>query len=259
MPVAEINGQHIYYEDSGGPGAPVMFSHGFLMDHEMFSPQVKALSDEFRCITWDERGFGHTPATSPFSFYDSAADCLGVLDHLGIEQATLAGMSQGGFICLRVALTAPDRVRALVLIDTEAGVEDPAALAGYNALRDEWVANGPGNVQDTLAGLILGSGVDPMPWFEKWAVLPRDSFALAFQCLTERDDITGRLDAITCPAIIFHGDADRALGMDRAEALRNGLAGCEQLVVVNGAAHASNLSHPGEVNGPLVQFLRKYA
>jgi pimeloyl-ACP methyl ester carboxylesterase len=51
MPVAEINGQRIYYEDSGGSGAPVIFSHGFLMDHEMFVPQVKALSDEFRCIT----------------------------------------------------------------------------------------------------------------------------------------------------------------------------------------------------------------
>jgi 3-oxoadipate enol-lactonase len=259
MPVAEVNGQHIYYEDSGGPGASVIFSHGFLMDHEMFAPQVEALSDEFRCITWDERGFGSTPVTSPFSFYDAAADCLAVLDHLGIEQATLAGMSQGGFLCLRAALTAPDRVRALVLIDTQAGVEDPAAVAGYNALRDEWLANGPANVQDTLAGLILGGAVDPTPWFEKWAVLPTDGFALAFQCLTERDDITARLDEITCPAIIFHGDADQAVGMDRAEALRDGLADCKQLVVVNGAAHAGNLSHPDQVNGPLVEFLRKHA
>jgi len=258
MPVAEVNGQHIYYEDSGGRGAPVIFSHGFLMDHEMFAPQVEALSDEFRCITWDERGFGSTPVTSPFNFYDSAADCLAVLDHLGIEQATLAGMSQGGFLSLRAALSAPERVKALVLIDTQAGVEDPAALAGYNLLRDEWLANGPANVQGTIAGLILGAGVDPTPWFAKWAVLPRDGFALAFQCLAERDDITARLDEITCPAIIFHGDADQAIGMDRAEALQAGLADCEQVVVVKGAAHAGNLSHPDQVNGPLLEFLRKH-
>ncbi len=259
MPVAEVNGQHIYYEDSGGPGAPVIFSHGFLMDHDMFAPQVQALSDAFRCITWDERGFGSTPVTSPFSFYDSAEDCLALMDHLGIEQATLVGMSQGGFLSLRAALTAPDRVRALVLIDTQAGVEDPAALAGYNGLRDEWLVNGPANVQDTVAGLILGGGVDPTPWFEKWAVLPRDGFALTFQCLAERDDITPRLGEITCPAIIFHGDADQAIGMDRAEALRDGLAGCEQFVVVNGAAHAGNLSHPDQVNLPLVEFLRRHS
>jgi 3-oxoadipate enol-lactonase len=257
MPVAEINGQRIYYEDSGGPGTPVIFSHGFLMDHDMFAPQVQALADEFRCITWDERGFGSTPVSSPFNFYDSTADCLGVLDHLGIEKATLAGMSQGGFLALRAALVAPDRVKSLVLIDTQAGVEDPATLAGYNALRDEWLANGPANVQETVAGLILGGGVDPTPWFAKWAALPREGFALTFGCLAERDDLTDRLGEITCPAIIFHGDGDQAIGMHRAEALRDGLAGCEQFVVVKGAAHAGNLSHPDQVNGPLLAFLRK--
>ena len=48
MPFAEINGQRIRYEDSGGDGPPVILSHGFLMDHEMFAPQVEALAPEFR-------------------------------------------------------------------------------------------------------------------------------------------------------------------------------------------------------------------
>ena len=163
MPFADVNGQHIYFEDSGGGGAAVLFSHGFLMDHEMFAPQVEELSDEFRCVTWDERGFGNTKATKPFTYYDSATDCLGVLDHLGIDSAVLAGMSQGGFLSLRAALTAPERVKALVLIDTQAGVEDPATLGGYNAMQDEWMANGPANVQEAIAGIILGGGVDPAP------------------------------------------------------------------------------------------------
>lgn len=259
MPTANVNGQQIYYEDSGGPGAPVIFSHGFLMDHGMFAPQVEDLSDEFRCITWDERGFGNTRATKPFTYYDSAEDCLGILDRLGIESAVLAGMSQGGFLSLRAALVAPGRVKALVLIDTQAGVEDPATLSGYNAMQDEWMANGPANVQDAIAGMILGGGVDPKPWFSKWQVLPRDGFRFAYGCLTDRDDISERLPEIGCPAIVFHGDGDQAIGMDRAEALCNGLANCEQLVVVKGAAHAGNLSHPEQVNPPMREFLRKYA
>ncbi len=72
MPFADVNGQHIYFADSGGGAPAVVFSHGFLMDHEMFAPQVEELSAEFRCITWDERGFGQTPATAPFTYYDSA-------------------------------------------------------------------------------------------------------------------------------------------------------------------------------------------
>jgi pimeloyl-ACP methyl ester carboxylesterase len=46
--------------------------------------------------------------------------------------------------------------------------------------------------------------------------------------------------------------------MERAEVLRDGLANCEGVVVVQGAAHASNLSHPDQVNEPLRQFLRKH-
>lgn len=259
MPTASVNGQNIFYEDSGGSGPAVIFSHGFLMDHEMFAPQVEELSDEFRCITWDERGFGQTPATGSFSYYDSAADCLAVLEHLGIEQAVLAGMSQGGFLSLRAALTAPERVKALVLIDTEAGVEDPSTIQGYDAMQDEWLANGPANVQDAIAALILGGGVDWTPWFRKWAELPRDGFRFTYQCLVQRDNIAGRLPEITCPAMIFHGDEDQAIAMEKAEALRDGLGNCEQFVVVKGAAHASNLSHPEQVNPPLREFLRKHA
>jgi pimeloyl-ACP methyl ester carboxylesterase len=259
MPFADVNGQHIYFEDSAGSGPPVIFSHGFLMDHEMFAPQVEALSDEFRCITWDERGFGQTPVTGHFSYWDSAADCLALLNHLGIEQAVLGGMSQGGFLSLRAALTAPDRVKALVLIDTQAGVEDPDVLAGYDAMHDEWLANGPGNVQEIIAGLILGGGCDPSPWYAKWATLPRESFTYAYSCLVKRDDLTARLPEISSPAIIFHGDQDQAIGMDRAEALRDGLGNCDSIVAVKGAAHAANLSHPDQVNGPLAEFVRKHA
>ena len=259
MPFADVNDQHLYFEDSGGDGPPVVFSHGFLMDHEMFAPQVEALAPEFRCITWDERGFGQTPATAPFTYWDSAADCLALLDHLGIDAAVLAGMSQGGFLSLRAALTAPERVRALVLIDTQAGVEDPEALPLYQAMNDEWVANGPGNVQDAIAGLILGGEVDHTPWFAKWNAAPKENMGPTFECLVGRDDISDRLSEITAPAIIFHGDADTAITMDKAEELCAGLADCRGIVPVTGAAHAPNLSHPDAVNGPLLEFLREVA
>jgi 3-oxoadipate enol-lactonase len=259
MPFADVNGQHVYYEDTGGDGPPVIFSHGFLMDHEMFAPQVAALSDAFRCIVWDERGFGQTPATAPFTYYDSAADCLAVLDHLGLERAVLAGMSQGGFLALRAALAAPERVQALVLIDTQAGIEDAATIPLYQAMHDDWVANGPGNFQDAIAGLIFGGGYDAAPWIAKWNEAPPENLTLPFRCLVERDDITPRLGEILCPAIIFHGDEDQSIAMERAEILRDGLKGSEQLIVVKGAGHASNLSHPDQVNGPLREFLNAHA
>src|SRR6266481_3888407 len=109
MPSASVNGISIAYSDSGGDGPAVVLSHGYLMDSSMFEPQVAALAPEYRVISWDERGFGGTRATGPFSYWDSASDVLGLLDHLGIDKAVLGGMSQGGFLSLRAALLAPER------------------------------------------------------------------------------------------------------------------------------------------------------
>src|SRR5580658_10133840 len=150
VPYTELHGERIYYEDSGGAGPAVVFSHGFLLDHEMFAPQLEALSGAYRCISWDERGHGASTARKEFTYYDSAADLVALLDLLGIEQATLCGMSQGGFISLRAAIVAPQRVRALALIDTQSGLEDPAMVPAYDAMRDEWLANGPENVKQAV-------------------------------------------------------------------------------------------------------------
>ena len=79
MPVANVNGQSINYSDSGGDGPALIFSHGFLMDLSMFDAQVEALKDEYRCIAWDERGFGNTPVIGPFSYWDSADDAVALL------------------------------------------------------------------------------------------------------------------------------------------------------------------------------------
>ena len=257
MPYAEINGQRLFYEDSGGDGPVVLFSHGFLMDHEMFDPQVDALAPEFRCIRWDERGFGVTDFDGkPFTYWDSADDAVGLLDHLEVSTAVLAGMSQGGFLSMRAALRYPARVGALVLIDTQSGCEDPAVLDSYRAMTADWLANGPANVGDIVAGLIIGDPDVEPAWKAKWEKLPRENMGPTSECLYGRDDITDRLGEIACPALVVHGTADAAITMDKAEALCDGLADCRGLVRVDGAAHAANLTHPDQVNPPLLEFLR---
>jgi len=255
MPTARVNGTDISYADSGGDGPAVVLSHGYLMDQTMFDPQVAALAPEFRVVTWDERGFGGTAATGPFSYWDSARDVLGLLDHLGLDRAVLGGMSQGGFLSLRAALLAPERARALVLIDTQAGQEDPAVAPSYEQMEEIWLAQGPEPVQEIVASIILGP-VDPQPWFAKWAGLDREKLTYSFRCLMDRDDITGRLAEIGCPALILHGTADAAIPMAKAEALRDGLGGPAELIAVDGGSHASNLSHPDQVNAAMLTFLR---
>ena len=79
MPYAEVNGQRLSYEDTGGIGPVIIFSHGFLLDGTMFAPQVAALRDRYRCVVWDARGHGKTAGATlePFSYYDSANELAG--------------------------------------------------------------------------------------------------------------------------------------------------------------------------------------
>lgn len=260
MSIANVNGQRLFFEDSGGVGPPVIFSHGFLMDHEMFAPQVVALASEFRCITWDERGFGATPATGPFTYWDSADDALALLTHLGIDAAFFVGMSQGGFLSLRAALRAPERVLGLGLIDTQAGVEEEDARPLFEAMNAEWTTIGPSPaLLDAVAATIMSPGYDHSAWVEKWTARAKDEGLLPFRTLMDRDDIWDLVPEITAPAILFHGEADVAISMDKAERLASLLPHCEELVRIPGAGHASNLSHPDEVNGPLGRFLRRHA
>ena len=256
MSFAEVNGQRISYSDSGGDGPAVIFSHGFLMDGSMFEAQVEVLRGDYRCVTWDERGHGETTALGPFTYWDSADDALALLTHLGIEQATFAGMSQGGFLSMRAALRAPERVRALVLIDSQSGLEDPDMLPLFDAMYEEWMANGPAAVQEAAAAMILGPDVDTSGWYAKWAALDRSQFTFPYRTLIDRDEITDRLCQISQPTLIIHGSADAAIPMWRAEQLRDGLPGFRELVVVDGAGHASNVSRPDVVNAALAVFLR---
>jgi 3-oxoadipate enol-lactonase len=261
MPFANVNGQNLHYEDSGGSGPPLVLSHGFLMDQTMFDPQVAALAPRFRVIRWDERCFGKTEEDGkPFTYWDSARDCLGLLDHLGLARAVIGGMSQGGYLSLRAALLAPDRIKGLVLISTDSGLDDEATVAGHRQMLDTWAAVGPIDpLVEAVAGLILGPPEHWEPWTSRWRATPKERLVPAGRCLIERDDVTGRLGEIRCPAIVFHGDGDLAISVARGRALHDRLPGGTGFVLAQGAGHASNLTHPEAVNGPLRAFLEAHA
>jgi 3-oxoadipate enol-lactonase len=256
MPYADVNGQRLHYLDTGGDGPPVVLSHGLLMDHTMFASQIEALRDQYRVIAWDERCFGDTTYDGePFTYWDSAGDLLALLDHLGIDRAVLAGMSQGGFLSLRAALLAPERVRALVLLDTQAGVDDPDTLAAYRQMLETWATVGPiDELTEIVANIIIAEPTENARWIEIWRSRPTEPMVHAGACLIERDDITDRLAEITCPALVVHGTADTAIPMERAEELAAGLAGAGPVVAVPGA-HAAGLTHPEPVNAAIVEFL----
>jgi 3-oxoadipate enol-lactonase len=260
MPFAPVNGQQLYFEDAGGDGPVVVFSHGNLMNRQMWAPQVEALRGEFRCVVWDQRLHGLTKDDGGlYTYWDSADDLLGLLDHLGVKQAVLAGHSQGGFLSLRAALRAPERVKALVLIDTAAVPWPQQALAQMGGVSDGFRAGGPDAVAPVLLGMLLGQPDIHQEWLHAWRAQPRQRLADAVAVLMGVDDISVRLGQITQPALIVHGQADQPIPLPLGQMLRDRLPGALDLIVIPGAGHTPGLTHPDQVNGPLAAFLRRRA
>ena len=258
MPVADVRGQRLYYQDTGGPGVPLVLGHGFLMDSEMFQPQVLGLGTRHRIIRWDQRGHGRTESSpEPFTYWDSAEDLVGLLDRLDVDRAVIGGMSQGGFIALRFALSHPERTAGLIFIDTQSGKEDPEKTAQYDMMHDVWVGSGPNDqLLEMVAAIIIGNQrPESSAWIARWQARDPASLTPIYRVLIERDDITQRLQEIRAPAIVIHGTDDVAIDISLAERVCANLPACRGLIRIEGAGHSSNVTHPEPVNRAIGEFL----
>ena len=266
MPIMPVNGQGIFYQDSGGDKPAVIFMHGFLFDQHMFDAQVSALEADFRCIRFDARGFGQTEWDgNAFDMYDTASDCLGLMDSLGLQQAVIVGMSQGGYAALRFAIRYPERLKALVLMSTFTGVRPDDFAQVYQAIRDNWVQNGPVDpMLDQLMTVLIGPKEKTeafwQAWRPRWKDQSGDSIYHTINALLDRDVIEdAQVSAIPVPALVIHGKEDHGIPFALGQQMAKLLSHNKGLVEVSGAAHAANMTHPHIVNPALHQFLKQYA
>ena len=226
----------------------------------MFAPQVAAMRNKYRCIVWDERGHGKTAGETlaPFSYYDSANDLDALLGFLGIDSAIVAGVSQGAFLGMRCALVHPERVRALILIASQTGVEDAATLEGYRKLADAWIAaNLPDEVAATIAHIIFGSDWPGVAaWKAKWRAMTAPNLLACLDTLGSRDDIGDKVSAIRVPTLVIHGDADTAILLAKGQAMKASIPDAEMAVAAGG--HSVNLTNPVPVNAAIEAFLARH-
>jgi pimeloyl-ACP methyl ester carboxylesterase len=120
---------------------------------------------------------------------------------------------------------------------------------------DNWVANGPDQpTLDIIAGLILGEGYPAAEWQEKWTRQSNENLVTVFTTLATREDLHDRLAEIDVPALVIHGEADASIALEIGRNLADGLPDAE-FVIVPGAGHAANLTHPELVNPQIERFL----
>lgn len=260
MPFADNQGLSISFEDVGA-GTPVVLGHSFLCAGTMWRGQVPALAEHYRVLNLDLRGHGKSgEITKPFSLYDAVSDVVTVLDALGIEKAVWCGLSIGGMVAMRAALTCPERVEGLILLDTDAGAEKTYHKLKYRlmGLGAQYLGIGP--FLPSIARLMFGATAHRQQaalvqeWKGEFSRVHLPSILRCLEALMKRDSLLARLPEITVPALVLVGEEDRSLPPHLSHQIYDLLPNAE-FVQIPAAGHLSSLEQPAPVNAAILDFL----
>ena len=261
MSLVRIDDIQVAYTDAG-VGRPVVLIHGYPFNRSLWNEQVAVLSSSYRVITPDLRGFGETDSSQgPATMSRMADDVARLMDHLGIAQAVIGGLSMGGYVALAFYKQFPSRVRALVLADTRASADTEEAKQTRAQQAQKALSEGMAGIADAmLPKLLTPETVSKRPEVVKrvrdmMLKTKPEGAAAALLGMAEREDQTSLLPAITSPTLILVGAEDAITPVGDSEKMHNAIAG-SRLVVIENAGHVSNLERTDEFNQNLVDFLR---
>jgi 3-oxoadipate enol-lactonase len=239
MPTIHGNGIDIWYDvgasqpASGGAGAgPVIaLNHGWRGPTADWPPNVFALRDHARLLTYDVRGHGKTAAPEDIDSYSMpqyAADLRALLDAIEIEQAHIVGVSQGGMIAAQFAVDYPERTRSLVISDSTAGNgldEGPGGAwereLGRGLEIMEGLARSEGLAALAERRIAYDRANDPR-YFEfpepldtreardraSYTNMSMAAFTGTARAIRTRPDLTARVRGLQMPVLIMAGDRD---------------------------------------------------
>lgn len=248
-----------YRQDGIAHGPPLVFINSLGTDLRAWDGLIPYLADRFAILRYDKRGHGLSDSPpGPYTVDDLTQDLLALLDQLALPPAVLVGVSVGGLIALQLALSQPERVRALVLCDTGARI----ATADFwgeriNAVRTHGLAA----MAPTITSRWFSSAFaqqQPAAYRGYGNMLKRTPIeGYVATCAALRDaDLRVAVKSVQTPALVLCGDEDLAtppaLGRELAAALPNA-----HFALVPQAGHLPAIEQPAAVATQIGQFLQE--
>jgi pimeloyl-ACP methyl ester carboxylesterase len=253
MAMLARDGVNIYYE-THGEGPVILLSHGYSATSQMWRGQIEPFSRKNKLVLWDMRGHGQSDYPNDQAAYSeeaTVADMLALLDHLDAKTAIVGGLSLGGYMSLAFNASHPDRVRALLIIDTGPGYKNDVARDGWNQ-----------NAQKTASrydkeGLTALGGASA----ERATAQHRDATGLARAgrgMLTQKNArVIESLPNIKVPSLVVVGAKDTPF-LAASDYMAAKIPGAEKAVIPD-AGHAANIDQPEAFNAAVGSFIAKLA
>ena len=262
MPIINANNVELFYEERGAGKETIVFSHGFLMTHEMFQAQIESLQGQFRCIAYDHRGHGRSQAT--MNGYDTEnlyRDAAVFVEALDCGPCHFVGMSTGGFVGLQLAIQRPELLKSLVLVDTSAEPETKADFFQYTMLLYTFRYLGwrpvIGQAMSKLYGPKYLNDPAKRPELKKWRriMTSHDRTALYKfgKGIFSRKSVVDQLNQISIPTTVIVGEQDVPTPLVRSQNMAAQIPNANLHIIPN-SGHTTPLEAPEAVTAILQQF-----
>jgi 3-oxoadipate enol-lactonase len=261
--ITQIRDFSMAYSDSG-QGLPLLFVHGYPLNHRMWDPQIQGLAEVARVLAPDLRGHGDSQAVpGPYSVDLFADDLAAFLDALGVRQKiVLCGLSMGGYIVFAFYRKYAARLAGLILTATRAGADNPQARLG----RDQSAELARQQGVNAIVEAMLPKLVAPVTYQTRPELVEQVRQIMAATslegvlgdliALKERPDSTPTLAEIAVPTLLLPGTQDQIIPLQEAELMRAGIRGA-RLELIPDAGHLTNLENPAAFNAAVRAFLKR--
>ena len=248
-----IDGVNLSYARRG-EGTPLVLIHGYPLDHSIWAEVAPLLEHDFDLIIPNLRGFGDSDVMeADDSIIDYASDIAGLLTHLKIQKAYLAGHSMGGYVALAFARTYPERVQGLAMISSQMAADPPDRKQGRYATAKQVVEQGVGVVVEAMTAKL---STDPrIQDFVRELISSQQPLGIfsALYAMADRPDSSDIFAAFPFPVVIVHGDADMLIPVERGREMKAAL-GSAHYVELPGAGHMPMMENPRGVADALEFF-----
>lgn len=264
-----IENQNMAYLDEG-QGPVLVFGHSYLWDSAMWQPQLEALKSKYRCIVPELWSHGQSDAapSSMRTLKDYAQHVLALLDHLGIEEFSIVGLSVGGMWGTELVELAPSRVKTLVLMDTFVGLEPEVAHAKYFSMLDTIAQTKmvPPPIVEAVVPLFFANQAEQnspelvkgfTEFLSQLNGEHAEQVAHIGRIVFGRRDMIESIEKFALPVLVAVGQEDKPRPVLESYLMHDCIAGSELAVIPN-AGHISSLEQPDFVNEMLASFLDKH-
>ncbi|SEG37380.1 alpha/beta fold hydrolase [Algoriphagus boritolerans] len=256
-----VNNFNLSYDDLGKGDIPIIFLHGFPFDKQMWKSQLEFLSDTYRVIACDVRGFGKSSDEETNLSIDLfGSDLIYFMDTLGFQRAVVCGLSMGGYIALNAQARFPERFEAMILADTRCIYDSNEVKDKRMEVIKKIEAEGPNEFNEAFVKSVFHK--DSLA--EKKALVQELKdvvFGNSERIITEglralsgRSETCSSLANVEIPTLIICGKEDTVTPLDQSKTMHEAIEG-SMLHIIEKAGHVSNLEQLEAFNSILKEFL----